>query len=329
MADFLNVGDSEWHISLSDLGVVVYVQLPAGYPSQQPPTVSLDSNIDRSQLQVLQQELQNLWQPGAVCIFEWMGHIQEFLQSLSGVADTLEPLQEAAAEEARKLDIAEDIATQVSSALVAANFQDCSGGVFTHSDRGVTVELLSGQLTITVDGIDAEDLMDWAAIQIDADANGFGARLLDWVKAQRSEEPGFLEGEGDDDEVRGLDFLPSPESLKVKADRALHIYTWGKALRKAAPPDSQFNFNAGVLNGRGGGADLRSMNGLSEEVQNNVLSCGLFPRWIEMVCSKIEFSGLHTISINCTKGRHRSVAAAEILRKVYYPSATIKHVTIY
>merc|ERR1711972_1066002 len=125
----------------------------------------------------------------------------------------------------------------VGQSLVSAGFLDCSGGVFTHSDLGVTLEILGGtQLTITVDGIDAEDLTDWATIVLDSDVGCFGARLLTWVKAQRPEEPGFSEDAGDDTESGGLDFLPSPASLKVQAGRGLHIYTWGKALRKAPPP---------------------------------------------------------------------------------------------
>jgi len=52
-------------------------------------------------------------------------------------------------------------------------------------------------------------------------------------------------------------FLPSPEQLRVRADRALLIYTWGKVFRDEQPGDSQANFNAGVLDGRGGAADLR------------------------------------------------------------------------
>ena len=45
--------------------------------------------------------------------------------------------------------------------------------------------------------------------------------------------------------------------------------------------------------------------------------------------AQVEHSDLKCISINCTKGRHRSVAAAEILKKTYYPNATVKHLTIY
>lgn len=330
--DFVTLDDSEWQILLPDVGASLGVKLPAGYPSAEAPIPCLEFTGSRADTELLKEELRNLWQPGEGCMFQWVEHVKFFIDGLQAAAeagpDTGEPVPEPLVE-SRAVPVSADVATQVGKALVSAGFLDCSGGVFTHSDRGVTVEILASQLTITVDGIDAEDLMDWATIQIDADAGRFGVRLLDWVQAQRSPEPGFLDGDDDDFEAPGLECLPSPSSLAVKTDRTLHIYTWGKALRKAPPPDSQFNFNAGVLNGRGGGADLRTMNGLSEEVQNNILSCGLFPRWIEMVISKIEGAGLHTVSINCTKGRHRSVAAAELLRKVYYPGATMKHLTIY
>ena len=38
--------------------------------------------------------------------------------------------------------------------------------------------------------------------------------------------------------------------------------------------------------------------------------------------------GLKCIGINCAKGRHRSVAAAELLKRYYYPSAVVEHLTI-
>ena len=74
--------------------------------------------------------------------------------------------------------------------------------------------------------------------------------------------------------------------------------------------------------------NLRKMNGLSSEIQARISRCSLFPTWITMVIEAIETKNLSVISINCTKGRHRSVAAAEILKAVYYPKATIEHLTI-
>ena len=82
-------------------------------------------------------------------------------------------------------------------------------------------------------------------MQLTADIEHFGQRLLEWVTASRSAEPGFLEEEAADSE--GPDFLPSWEELGVKRERFLLVYTWGKALRKSAPGDSEHNFNAGIL----------------------------------------------------------------------------------
>merc|ERR1712137_107737 len=221
--------------------------------------------------------------------------------------------------------------------LKNAGFDDC-GSVLVHTQQGITVEpapKVEGDLDspvhitmdITVDGIDAEDLSDWTALQLREDIASFGSRLLDWTSAQRSPEPGFNE-DSSEDSAAGLEFLPSADELGVMRERALHILTWGNALMKSAPASSEFNFNAGILNGRGGGADLRTMNGLSEEVQNNVASFSLFPGWLKMVISKVESVEAKVISINCTKGRHRSVAAAEILHKYYYPASTVQHLTI-
>lgn len=266
-----------------------------------------------------------LWKPG-----------QDFTPWVERARDFLQKEGTAAIWQRSALPIPAETAEAVGVALDEAGFE-CSDSIYTHPGEGVTVKIPAAEvtvlhwLTITVDGIDAEDLTDWATMQIETDVKRFGSQLLKWVKASQGERTGLLEDEPDSPSLsprRGLQFLPKPDFLAVRNDRQLLIYTWGKALQKAPPADSQFNFNAGVLNGRGT-ADLWLMNGLEDVVQSNILCCGLFPRWIGMVCSKIEKESLHTISINCTKGRHRSVAAAEILRKHYYPNATIQHLTIH
>lgn len=311
------------------------VLLPSGYPLNEPPVAVLepgDAPIPGGVADALQEQWREAWSPGEVCVYQ-LSQLAE--DALEGAQDEVRPIDgdtdSAAREQAGECTVPmpAGAAAAVGSSLVTVGFADCGfGTVFSHG-LGMTVELRDTQeLWMRVDGVDAEDLGDWAALQLEEAAH-FGAQLLEWTRAQRSAEPGFLEDSGEAAEGDSLDFLPDPESLGVRRERELLIYTWGKALRKAAPNDSSFNFNAGVLNGRGGGANLRTMNGLSEEVQRNVASCGLFPRWLEMVTNKVEQSDLAIISINCTKGRHRSVAAAEILRSVYYPRATTRHLTIY
>ena len=126
-------------------------------------------------------------------------------------------------------------------------------------------------------------------------------------------------------------WLPTPRSLGVDANRDLEIYTWGSAFMRAAMPGVvQCNFDATVFDARGGRADMRVMTGLNQEVQANVAGRSNFEGWLAMVICRIEGSRppLRTISINCRQGRHRSVAVAEILRRLYNRRAHLTHLTI-
>lgn len=156
--------------------------------------------------------------------------------------------------------------------------------------------------------------------------------IVDRVKAKRSPqpEPGFVnEKDTLNSEDLDYDYLKSLLTEEYNPKRELMIYTWGKRLKKNKPQQSQCNFNASILNGRAGGIDLKNNNGLYLPIQKVVSRCSAFEKWISMTIKKIESNDLKIISINCAKGRHRSVAAAEILRKVYYPSAKVIHLTIY
>lgn len=245
--------------------------------------------------------------------------------------------------------------TDLQETLKAAGFLTY-GAMSCHPTSNVTIELnkLSKSLgkrgwagSIVVDGVLENDLADRLRLSVPKDTaiNGpegpalcsWLSDLLLWVRSQREvEAPGFsvdhdtteetfCQQEEDDPAFR---YLPTAAELNVTADRPLHILTWGRALMKTAPHTSQHTFNAAVLNGRGGGVDLKKFNGLSEGVQHNVARCSLFPEWLRLVCSAIEKNNYTCVSIVCTKGRHRSVAAAEILQRLYYPEAIINHLTI-
>lgn len=64
--------------------------------------------------------------------------------------------------------------------------------------------------------------MDWASMQL-SEPELFGLRLLEWVTAQRSPEPGFLEEEPVEG---GPDFLPSPEETGTKRARCDLRIVW-------------------------------------------------------------------------------------------------------
>jgi len=226
---------------------------------------------------------------------------------------------------------AEAVRKRIASLLIKAGFQKC-GSSISHFERGITVEPkiedLKVPVQIAVDGIDTEDLQDWAELKIKEDLDNFAVGLIEWATAHRSEDSGFDEDTPVND--KALEHLPSPQSLGVDPNRALRIVSWGKKYYKSGyqPPGSQFNFNACVLNGRGGGVDLRSARGTDKQLQINVASCSLFPGWLSMVINKIESAGLCHVSINCRSGHHRSVAAAEMLKNIYYPNAMVQHINI-
>ena len=100
----------------------------------------------------------------------------------------------------------------ITASLLLALFQHCSRGTracFVYN-TGLTVEFRGTTAQITVDGVSAKDLYDWARVQLEHDAYCFGTRLVEWCTAQRSAESGFLEG--DDTKVKDdfLDYLPQP-----------------------------------------------------------------------------------------------------------------------
>ncbi len=228
----------------------------------------------------------------------------------------------------------------VRESLIAASFlpiiYNSESQQLIHHSSGVIVSLYSKPtrtpLVVEAEGVDNFDFVDAIKIFISTEKiENFGRFLCSWVtetREQSNETPGFSEGIDEySPELKFGDLYLPPRSI-AQQTRDLTIYTWGRAIMKHAPADSQRSFNAGVLNGRGHGVDLRKMNGLSPEVQNVVFRCKMFPGFIEMMVSAIERENLKFVSIVCTKGRHRSVASAELLKSIYYPKANVKHLTI-
>ena len=152
--------------------------------------------------------------------------------------------------------------------------------------------------------------------------------FLDWIKLNKfsnQDEFGF-NSDSEDENIGRSNEIITPKNFNK--NRQLKIYTWGRAFRKNKPDDSQCNFNATIINGRRKGINLKKYNGLSEEVQYAVTKSNRFPNFITMVLNKIEKDNLDIISINCTKGRHRSVTVAEYLKRRFYPESKIYHIEL-
>ncbi len=67
------------------------------------------------------------------------------------------------------------------------------------------------------------------------------------------------------------------------------------------------------------------MDGRNEEIQRRIVRAKTFETLLCATVNKIEQDNLNNISINCAKGKHRSVSFAEILAKYYYPNSTVIH----
>jgi len=97
--------------------------------------------------------------------------------------------------------------------------------------------------------------------------------------------------------------------------KIVNIYTWGNKKRKP-PSFCQHHFN--VCNVTGGykprGVNLKKIDGRDSRLQVKVERGRNYYRYLEAVINKIENDGLTDIGINCHKGRHRSVAFAELTK---------------
>lgn len=218
-------------------------------------------------------------------------------------------------------------------------------------------------ITVVAEGVDADAIVAFLELEFEVapDCVEFGPRLVTCVRDMRhmggestSKSDHVIVGDStnrdhtDDDsdiEARCRTKLPTPQELScaiwpdsartIASTRVLKIFTWGDALMKKSAlkaRGSQFDINAKPFNGRGGGVDIKNNNALQDpKIMLNVASSMAEERgrlMLRQTVRKIEEEDLHTISTFCSKGRHRSVSAAVLLKLIYFPNATIEHLTI-
>ena len=131
-----------------------------------------------------------------------------------------------------------------------------------------------------------------------------------------------------DEERKGSDGSDgAKDEWSPDPERDLVIYTWGDQMQKKAPELSEKNFNAKCLNCRGGGIDLRTMNGTWPELQAKVQTSSAFAYFRRRFIEAIEKRDLKAVSVNCSKGRHRCASFAEVMR-LDYPKLVVEHLSI-
>ncbi|AYV83040.1 MAG: RNase adaptor protein [Hyperionvirus sp.] len=130
-----------------------------------------------------------------------------------------------------------------------------------------------------------------------------------------------------DTDLKKISPAPDLPIVKHTDARPLYIAVWGIALRKKVPDDrkTQHNFNAAVLHGN---RRFRENARDSKEARDHIMKGRAFYNFMEIMVNLIETRDYHRISINCTKGRHRSVTCAIALKDYYYPKAIIEYLDI-
>jgi RNase adaptor protein for sRNA GlmZ degradation len=96
-------------------------------------------------------------------------------------------------------------------------------------------------------------------------------------------------------------------------DKTIDIYTWGNKRHKYCPVDTDKNFNvAGISSYKPHGVDLKKVTGRDPRLQRHIMRQKKFDLYMNTILTFIK-KGASSISIYCHKGRHRSVATAEIV----------------
>jgi len=114
----------------------------------------------------------------------------------------------------------------------------------------------------------------------------------------------------------------------ITKDRPLEIYTWG--IKKHMEEQCDVAFDVSLFSGRTNQNDsnYKNLTGLDEVIQQSILNHPLFDILMEKVLLEIEDNNHKKIGFFCKYGKHRSVGWAELLHKLYYEKAVVKHMGI-
>lgn len=152
------------------------------------------------------------------------------------------------------------------------------------------------------------------------------------------EDAGFEAAVDDDVDEETLnsvdDTIKETLAGQFNENHRFKIITYGRAVNgneygAGVVTDTKFNWSALGLTGSGQRLNTRELDGRNTEIQGRTSRSHTFPEWMTEKVRMIEdwFKDPKnkgkplTVAIYCTKGRHRSVSGAILLRDLFYPNA--------
>ena len=119
---------------------------------------------------------------------------------------------------------------------------------------------------------------------------------------------------------------------KEASVKVIHLYTWGNKCRSSKPKPSDFNLCVtGISTHKPSGINLKTTDGRDKRLQEKFERQPKFDMYMTSTLQKIIETNPKVVSINCHKGRHRSVAFCEMLamklKELEY-TVTIEHVEL-
>lgn len=140
-----------------------------------------------------------------------------------------------------------------------------------------------------------------------------------------------------ENEVDEFKKLPSHEITKWKMFKGIEqavkrneeyfnsISIWSYGIDNGSQPKDSRAFDCRRLNMRGHGLDLRFGRGCDDNFQKIAQSDPEFMEFIYLVAKCVIENNLTNIAFYCSKGHHRSVAAATLFKNMFAKEAKIYH----
>jgi len=154
-------------------------------------------------------------------------------------------------------------------------------------------------------------------------------KLIKLVHDKYENEVGILydneTNEVEKDITKILKHLPTKiGDIDIKIDRSININTWGIKKPFSAECDVIFDltkFQTKIDKE----IDVQTITGLTDIIQDSIICHPKFLDIVEKIVDIIETENPKDVGFICNHGKHRSVGWGELVKKLYYKNAKIKH----